>query len=59
MLAENDIVLKMHNVHNVFWVVLLQKLEDFQLDTGLVNVLLLILHDLDCHFGLGLVVKTF
>ncbi len=59
MLAENDIVLKMHNVHNVFWVVLLQKLEDFQLDTGLVNVLLLVLHDFDRYFGLGLVVKTF
>ena len=59
MLAEDHIVVQMDHIHNVFGVILLQELQDFQLNTGLVVVLLLVLHDFDADLLLDLVVEAF
>ena len=42
MLPEDDEVVQVDHVHDVFRVVLLQELQDLQLNTGLVVILLLV-----------------
>ena len=59
MLAEDHVVVQVDHIHDVFGVILLQELQDFQLDPSLVVVLLLVLHDLDADLLLNLVVEAF
>ena len=58
MLSEDDVVLHVNDVHRVFLVVLSQILEDLQLHSSLVVVLLLVLYDFDGHFFLTLVIEA-
>ena len=59
MLAEDHIVVQVDHIHDVFGVILLQELQDFQLNSSLVVVLLLVLHDFDADLLLDLVVEAF
>ena len=59
MLAEDNVVVKMNHIHNVFRVVLLQELENLELNAGLVVVLLLVLDYLDGDLNTLLMVPTF
>ena len=58
MLPEDDIVVQMDHIHDVFGVVLLQELQNLELHARLVVVLLLVLDDLDANFLVGLVVDA-
>ena len=58
MLPEDDEVVQVDHVHDVFRVVLLQELQDLQLNTGLVVILLLVLDDLDCDIDARLMVEA-
>ena len=58
MLPENHIVFHMNHIHNVIRIVLLQKVQDLQLDSCLILVLLLVLYYLDCNFLFLLMIKT-
>ena len=48
----------MDHIHDVLGVVLLEELEDLQLDSSLVIVLLLVLDDLDCYFDAFLMIEA-
>ena len=58
MLSENDVVVDMDDIHDIFYVVLSQILKNFQLNTRLVVVLLLIFHNFDSYVLLLFVVKA-
>ena len=58
MLSKDHVVIQMDHIHDVFGVVLLEELEDLQLDSSLVIVLLLVLDDLDCYFDAFLVIEA-
>ena len=48
----------MDHIHDVLGVVLLEELEDLQLDSSLVIVLLLVLDDLDSYFDAFFVIEA-
>lgn len=58
MLAEYHVVIKMDHIHDVFRVILFQELQDLELHSRLVVVLLLILNDLDGDVDFVFVVKA-
>ena len=58
MLPEDDVVLDVDDVHNVFMIVLSQVLQDLKLDTCLIVIFLFILYYFDCYFSLLFVVKA-
>ena len=59
MLSENHVVVQMDHIHDILRVVLFQKLEDFELNSGLVIVLLLVFDNLDGDINSSLVIETF
>ena len=58
MFAEDYIVFHVNDVHSVFGVVFLQKLEDLQLNACLEIVLLLVFDDLNSDIFLCLVIEA-
>ena len=58
MFPEHDIVLHVNNVDGVLWVIFLQKLQDLQLHTCLVVVLLFVFDDFHGDELLSLVVEA-
>ena len=58
MLSEYDIVLHVNDVHGIVRVVVFEVLEDLELDTGLIVVLLLVLDDLKGDVLLAFVVEA-
>ena len=58
VLAEVDVVVKVYYIHYVLGVVLLEELQDLQLNTGLIDVSLLVFHDFDCHVDFLFVVEA-
>lgn len=58
VLSENHVVIQMDHVHNVLRVVLFQELQDFELNSGLIVVLLLVLDDLNRDINTILVVEA-
>lgn len=59
MLAEYDVVLHVNDVHCIFEIVFLQKLQNLKLYTGLVVIFFLVFDDLQSNFFLSFVVKGF
>lgn len=59
MLSKNDKVVQMDDIHYILRVVLLEELEDLELDTSLVVVLLFIFDYFDGNFSSCLVVEAF
>lgn len=59
MRSKHRIVLHVDDVHCVLLVVLSQELQDFQFDSCLVIVLLLVLYYFQCNLFLRLVIQTF
>ena len=57
MLAEYYVVLHVNDVHCIFEIVFLQKLQNLKLDTGLVVIFFLVLDDLQSNLFLSFVVK--
>lgn len=58
MLSKYNIILHMHNVHYILWVLITQKLQDFQLNPSLIHILFLVFYELKCYFFLCFVVYT-
>jgi len=58
MFSKHDVVLHVHDIHNVFWVLVSQKLQDLQLNSGLVNVLALVFNYLQSDLSLCFVVDA-
>jgi hypothetical protein len=58
MFSKHDVVLHVHDIHNVFWVLVSQKLQDLQLNSGLVNVLALVFNYLQSDLSLSFVVDA-
>lgn len=58
MRAEHGVVPNVHHIHDVFWVIFLQKLQNLELDPRLVNVFLLVLHKFESDFLPSLVVNA-
>ena len=58
MLSKDHVVIQMDHIHDVLGVVLLEELEDLQLDSSLVIVLLLVLDDLDSYFDAFFVIEA-
>lgn len=58
MLPKNYKVVQMDHIHDILWVVLLEELQDLELYTRLVIVLLFVLDNFDGDFEPCLVVKT-
>lgn len=58
MLSENNIVLDVDHIHYIFLVVLPEILQYFELNTGLIIVFLLILHNLHRQLPLVFVVNA-
>lgn len=59
MLPEDHVVVQVDHIHYVFWVVLLQELQDFKLHTSLIVVLFLIFDDFHGHIDTMFVVEAF
>ena len=59
MLAEDHVVVQMDHVHDVLRVILFKELENFELNTSLIDVLLLILDDLNRNIDASLVIEAF
>ena len=45
MLSEDHVVVQVNDIHNVFWIIFFEELEDFQLNACLVIVFFLVLDD--------------
>ena len=59
MFPENDIVVEMNHIHDIFWVILFQKLKNFKLNSRLIHILLLVLDNLHSHLLPRFMIKTF
>ena len=59
MLSEDYIIVQVNHVHDVLWVVFLEELKNFELNTRLIVVLLLILDDFNRHIYAIFVVEAF
>ena len=59
MFPENDVVVEMNHIHDIFWVILFQKLKNFKLNSRLIHILLLVLDNLHSHFLPRFMIKTF
>ena len=58
MLPKNYKVVQMDHIHDILWVVLLEELQDLELYTRLVIVLLFVLDNFDGDFEPCLVVEA-
>lgn len=58
MLSEHNIVLHVYYVHDVFGILVPQKLQNLQLNSSLVYVLFLVLHYFQSNLSVCLVVDT-
>ena len=58
MLSENHVVLHVNNVHCIVRIIFLKVLKDFELDSGLIVVLLLVFDDFESYLLLALVIKA-
>ena len=58
MFSEDHVVFHMDDVHSVVWVIILEELQDFELNTSLIVVLFLVLYDLQSYMLLRFMVKA-
>lgn len=58
MFSENHVILHVNNVHRIVRIIFFEVLQNFELDSGLVVVLLLVFDDFKSDLFLALVIKA-